>query len=421
MPTNRRTLLKAVPAAAIGSGALAAPRIAKAQAGGPIRLGAIATLEGPFAVPGQDGLRGVRMALAEQGNAVRGRPIELITGSSTGAPDTAIRAARKLVEQDGCPVMVGPLSGSEGIAMRDYAKTRPNVTFLNGSSAAQDTTLRDPAPNFFRFSTDGAQWMAGLGRHAVEEKKYRNVATIAEDYSFPYTQVMGFALDFCRLGGRIVHRAWTPLGARDYASAIAALPRQIDALYVALGGSDAINFLTQYEQAGGDAPLIAGSITVDQTVLGVRGRQREHIVGTPAAGPVADNWDDPRWTRFVADYKRQFPDGLPSPGLFCHAYYVNTKALLLGLDQVGGDVSDNGEKLRAALSRLSFDTPTGPVKLDENRQAIATIFLTEVASEGGRLFNKVVKVVPEVNQTLGLPRDQFMAIGSPSRTVPECR
>ena len=43
--------------------------------------------------------------------------------------------------------------------------------------------------------------------------------------------------------------------------------------------------------------------------------------------------------------------------------------------------------------------------LDKNRNAIADIFLTEV-TEGadGNLYNKLVKVVPQVNQTLGIRR-----------------
>ena len=44
------------------------------------------------------------------------------------------------------------------------------------------------------------------------------------------------------------------------------------------------------------------------------------------------------------------------------------------------------------------------MSLDKNRNAIADIFLTEV-TEGadGNLYNKLVKVVPQVNQTLGIP------------------
>ena len=388
-----------------------------------IKMGALATLEGAFAVLGEDSLRGVQMALAEFGNSAGGKNIELITGSSDASPDSAVRAARKLVEQDGIQVLVGPLSGSEGLAIKDYAKTQPNVTFLNGSSAAQDTTLREPAENFFRFSTEGAQWMAGLGEYAYNEKGYRSVAVLAEDYSFPYTQVFGFLEPFCRLGGKapLDARFWVPIGNKDYSSVIAALPDDVDAIYVALGGADAINFLTQYEQAGGDAPLIGGSITVDQSVLGSKGPTRKFVIGTPSAGPISDTWDNPNWNAFVAAYQEQFPDGFPSPSLFAHAYYINTKAALLGLDAVGGDLSDGGAALRAALSALEFDTPTGMVKLDERRNAIADIFLTEVI-EGpeGNLVNKTISVTKGVSQTFGLPYDEFLNYGQVSRENPSC-
>jgi branched-chain amino acid transport system substrate-binding protein len=388
-----------------------------------IKMGALATLEGAFTVLGEDSMRGVKLALEEFGYMAGGKKIELITGSSDASPDSAIRATRKLVEQDGVQVLIGPLSGSEGLAVKDYAKTQPDVTFLNGTSAAQDTTLRNPAPNFFRFSTDGAQWMAGLGEYVYNEKGYRKVAVLAEDYSFPYTQVFGFLEPFCRLGGEapIDARFWVPIGNKDYSSVIAALPDDVDAIYVALGGADAVNFLTQYEQAGGELPLIGGSITVDQTVLGSKGRTREFVIGTPSAGPISDTWDDPRWNEFVEAYKAQFPDGFPSPSLFAHGYYINTKAALLALDEVGGDLSDGGKKYREALSNLEFDTPTGKVSLDERRQAIADIFLTEVI-EGpeGNLVNKTLKVIPQVTQTLGLPYEEFLEYGQVGRENPRC-
>jgi len=100
-----------------------------------------------------------------------------------------------------------------------------------------------------------------------------------------------------------------------------------------------------------------GSITVDQTVLGSKGRTRDFVIGTPSAGPVSDTWDDPRWTAFVEAYKKQFPDGFPSPSLFAHAYYVNTKAALLALEEVNGDLSDGGKAFREALTTLEFETP----------------------------------------------------------------
>ena len=167
-----------------------------------IKMGGLAVLEGAFTALGEDSMRGVELALQEFNYTAGGAKIELITGSSDASPDSAIRATKKLVEQDGVQVLVGPLSGSEGLAIKDYSKGQPDVTFINGSSGAQDTTLRDPSENFFRFNTEGAQWMAGLGEYIYNEKGYETIAVVAEDYSFPYTQVFGLLEPFCRAGGK---------------------------------------------------------------------------------------------------------------------------------------------------------------------------------------------------------------------------
>jgi branched-chain amino acid transport system substrate-binding protein len=380
----------------------------------------LATFQGAFTVLGEDSLRGAMTAVDEFGGKVAGKTIEIVKGSSDASPDSAVQAARKLVEQDGVKVMIGPLSGDEGLAIKEYAKTKPDVTILNGASAAQDTTLRDPAPNFFRFSTDGAQWMAGLGDYAYNVKGYHNVATVAEDYSFPYTQVFGFMAEFCKAGGHVPSKSWVPIGTKDFSSVIATIPADVDAIYVALGGADAVNFLTQYQQAGGTAPLVGGSITVDQTVLTTKGRIHDVVKGTPAAGPTADSLDTPEWKAFSAAYAKQ-EGAFPSPSLFAHAYYVNMKAALLALDKVGGDVSDGGKKLREVLSGLSFDSPTGKVSLDKNRNGIANIYITEVTEKpDGTLYNKLVKTVEQVNQTLGIPEKEFLALGKVSRDNPSC-
>jgi branched-chain amino acid transport system substrate-binding protein len=386
-----------------------------------LKIGLLATFEGPFTILGEDSKRGAELALQEHGGMAGGKKIEFVIGSSDASPDSAVRATRKLVEQDGVQIVIGPLSGDEGLAVKDYAKTQPNVTFVNGTSAAQDTTLRDPAPNFFRFSTDGAQWMAGLGAYAHDVKGYQNVATVAEDYSFPYTQVFGFMAEFCKAGGHVVSKSWVPIGNKDFSSVIAAIPADVDAVYVALGGADGVNFLTQYQQAGGTAPLIGGSITADQSVLSSQGKQKDAVLGMPSAGPIADSWDNEAWKKFVADYKAAFPDGFPSPSLFAHGYYVNTKAVLLALDKINGDLSDGGAKLRETLSTLEFETPTGMVKLDENRNAIADMFVTEVAEGAdGNLYNKVVEVKQAVNQTLGQDPEEFMKLGVVGRDNPSC-
>ncbi len=94
------------------------------------------------------------------------------------------------------------------------------------------------------------------------------------------------------------------------------------------------------------------------------------------------------------------------------------KAALDGLDAVKGDLSDSQAKYREALSKMTLKTPTGDVKLDANRQAIGTTFVTEVVKDAkGNLFNKVHSKVDNVEQMLGMTKAEFQ-IGS--RDVPAC-
>src|SRR5688572_3078609 len=390
------------------------------QSGQPVKIGVLATLEGPFAAGGADGMRGAELAIRERGGVVAGRKIEMIKASSDAKPDVAVNSARKLVEQDKVDILVGPLSGGEGIAVKDYSKTQPQVTFINGGSGAQATTLENPSPNFFRFNTEGAQWMVGLGKAAMG-KGYKRVMVIAEDYAFPYSQVQGFMTEYCKAGGKVPVKAWVPLGGKDYSSVIARIPKDVDALLLVLGGADAVNFLNQYEAAGGDKPMVGGSITVSQDILNYKGKRRDSLVGTIAGSPIADSYDGADFKKFVAAYQKEYPvssGAYPSPSLFALVYYINMKAALDGLEAVKGDLSDGQKKYRETLSKMTLKTPVGDVKLDQNRQAIGTTFITEVAKDAkGGLYNKVLRKVDNVNQTLGMKPEEFK-IGS--RDEPNC-
>ena len=407
-------------AALAATTALTAPAVAQDDT---IRIGGLATLEGPFSEPGKDSFRGMELAIDEFGGEVAGKPIEFITASSDGNPDVALESARRLVEQDNVDILVGPLSGSEGIRIAQYAKEVPDVTFLNGSSAAIETTLVDPAPNFYRFNTEGAQWTAALGSYVANELGWDEMVLVSEDYSFPYAQIFGFMATYCDAGGRMVDKFFVPVGTNDYSSVIAQLPTgdEVDGVFVILGGADAVNFLTQYAQAGGELPMVGGSITVDQTVLDAQGQVRERLPGTLSSGPISDNDQTPEWRAFAEAYQEKFPEGLPSPSLFGFNYYVSTKAALTALEEVGGDLSDGHQAFRAVLDDLTLETPTGPVTINENRQATAAVYINEVVEDAeGNLTTNPLERVDAVDQFLGLGEEAYAALGAPSRDNPSC-
>lgn len=414
----RKSLLGAVAAAA-----LMLPGSALAQQGGTIKIGILVALEGAFAVGGQDGVRNVELALKQINNTIAGRKVETVVAPTDTKPDTAVRMARKLIEQDKVDIIIGPLSGSEGIAMRDFAKTVPGNVVINGISGALETTWVDPAPNFYRFNLDGGQWGFGLGSYAFKTKGYKKIATIAADYSFGYTNFMGFAADYCKAGGDIVQRFWQPLGQSDFGGIIAQLPDNVDAIYLGLGGTDAINFLNQYQQAGEKTKLIGGTIMADQTVLTSRGKAKDILKGTPVSGPFATDNPDPAWQAYVKLYQDSFPAAqrLPSPSLFGLGYFTATQAAIKGIEAAGGDLSNGQAKLKEALNKLQLDSPVGKITLNENRQATGTVFINEVVDgPDGNMTTKMVAKTENVTQTLGMTADQFRALGLPSRTVVDC-
>ncbi|MXW58298.1 MAG: ABC transporter substrate-binding protein [Acidimicrobiia bacterium] len=391
-----------------------------------ITIGAISTLDGPFAGLGDFSMHGVKLALLEWGGeldgsgtrdgvsgaSVAGVPIRLVIEGSDATPDVAVEATRKMVEQDNADIIIGPLSGDEGLALKDYIRDIPEVTLVNGTSASQDLTLRDPAPNVFRFGADGAMWSYGVGTYAYEELGHRRIATIAEDYSYPYDQVGAVLTEFCAAGGTVTDRIWVPLGTQDYSSFIAQIPDDVDAVFFAMGGTDAINFVKQYDDFTGQViPLIAGPTAVDQSVLTELGDRAEGLI---SSGPVVDDSGLADFDAFAARLDEVFPG--QTPNIFNVYYYVATKSALAALEAVGGDITDGSQAFQAALAELRWDTPIGPVYLDDNRQAVVDIYLREV-QDGAQV---TIDTLPQVNGTLGFDRDEYIAKGSFSRDNPPC-
>lgn len=432
---SRRTRLL-LAAAVAAAGALAGLSGTTFAAGSqkPIKIGILSTCQGPFAVFYPETTAGARLPLIERGGKLKGtsatapvtgvkiggHPIEIVFGCSNAQPDVALKEARRLVEQVGVDILLGPLSGDEGIAIANYSKKQPTKTFVNGTSAAQDTTLKVRSPNFFRFTTDGAQWMAGLGAYAYKTLGWRRAVVIGDDYSFPYTQAAGFVAEFCSLGGKIVKRIWTPLGTKDYSGFITQIPRTgVDGFLMAVGGTGTVAFVKDFEGlAGADLSkvMVGGSVTIDPTAIEALG---DRLVGVVAGEPIPAGSKSPAWLRYARGIRKHFPKVSPD-SLFTENYYVEMLGILKGLDAVKGDLSDGGKRFRAALAKVTLASPHGPVRLDANRNGIADNFVVQVVKlPGGQLGFKTLKVVKQVDQSFGghfSPKTP-----SPGRNSPPCK
>ena len=399
-----------------------------------IKIGILTTCGGPFAAFEQESFSGAKYALIQSaggksqgaspqngvsGASVSGHPIEISFGCSDATPDKALAEARRLIQNVGVDILLGPLSGDEGIAIANYAKQQPNKTFVNGTSGAQQTTLSVKAPNFFRFGGDGAQWMAGLGTYAYQTLHWRNVAILGEDYSYPWTQAAGFIGEFCPAGGKVAKRIWIPLGTTDWASAVAQLPGGIDGFLLLTGGTDTVAVEKEYATRGGNLAthMLGGSSVMDPTSFTV-GKPLDGLAG---GSPVPLGSTDSAWTSYVNGLEGAYPatpKGSLAGSLFTGLYYDGMTAIIQGLKQIGADLSGNQSKFQQALSGLTLSSPNGSIKLDSNRNAILPNYIVEIVSQSdGSLGFKTIKTVPNVNQTFN---GFFGPSSSPSRDSPSC-
>jgi branched-chain amino acid transport system substrate-binding protein len=408
---------------------------------GPIKVAFLSDCEGAFGSFFEPTISGAHLALIRHANGqpageapsdgiegaqVAGKDIEIVGyGCADDTADKAIEETRRLMEQEDADVMIGPLSGDEGIAVANYAKEHPDKTFVNGIAGAQDATLKVQAPNFFRFHPDGAQWSAGLGDYAYNELGWRTAAIIGDDYSFPYTSLAGFVAEFCAIGGEVTKRVWAPLGESDYSSFISQLPRNVDGLYVGIGGEGLISFINQYKEQRGrvDTEKMMGNVFWDDPLV-LEAVGSDLVGGTTSAMTAADS-NEPAVQSYIEDLRTAYGDEIAGagPSVFTYGYYTGMTALIKALEEVDGNVEDQGplQEALASMTLTGDEAPWGDVELDDNRQAISTVYLKQIVKDANNdniPDVKTISRIPDVEQTFG---GVFSAdTPPPDRENPQC-
>jgi branched-chain amino acid transport system substrate-binding protein len=403
-----------------------------------VDIGILTVCEGVFGFLSEPSVAGGELPLLRRGGrlagpkpsggvtgaTVAGKPVRLVLGCGDQTAETALAEARRLVEQAGADLVIGPGYIGEGFSVRDYARTRPGVTFVS-IAPGHGTTMHDPAPNHFRFNPDGTQLMAGLGAYAYNELGWRTATTVGEDQSFSYTQVAGFVAEFCALGGKILERVWVPpsapyapylaeAGARDadgyamagsfattlaFAKGVPALRGNLSRKIV--GGILASNF----EGLGSQADRFAGVVFG----MGVPG-----LVGPPSAQQRS-------WSRYLEAFGKAFPElAVFGPTGFPVSHTNAMEAVLAALERVDGDLTGGQARFRAALSQLELETANGTLHVDANNQVVAPNFLQRlVKAPKGGVTMATLRMVPAVEQSF----NGYFRTGDPviGRDTVECR
>lgn len=415
------------------SAAFAAPKA------GPVKVAIMTDCKGAFAFGYEFDIGGAQAAFARfaggktksnakpsagmTGITVGGTPVEIVGyGCGNDTVPVAVTETKRLMEQLGADVMVGPLSGDEAVSVANYAKSHPTKTFIIGTAGSQDPTMQIAPKNLFRYHGDGAQWNAGIGEIAYKKLGWRKAAIIMDDYSFGWTSAAGMIADFCAVGGQITKRVFPPLNTTDYAPFIRQLPppNQVDGYFWVVGGTGTAATLKAFEQAYGELDpakhignLFFGFLGADKVVA-------PKLAGAYVGGfGNAPGVSSPAMNQYRSFMNKLYPK-LPADDGFVYNYYIATWALIQGLQKSGGEV---GAKLQASMPKTITGAPfqtSGPLTLDARRQAVQDQYqLQLVKGADGSVGPQVVAYVPKVDQSFGgvfTPKSP-----PPGRTQPACK
>jgi branched-chain amino acid transport system substrate-binding protein len=325
---TRRRIMQA--GAALGASALASPPILTyAQGETPIKIGMHDPLTGTYAAEGESETRGAKMALAEINakGGMQGRKIDLLIEDDAANAGLAAQKAHKLVEQEGCAMLMGAVSSATALSVNQVAHQLGKVYMVTGGHT-DPVTGSQCHWTTFRICTTTYMLAAGLAG-TLYKKFGGKWYFITPDYAFGHTLQESYAKLLKGLGGTVLGNSLAPLGTTDFSSyLIKAEQANPNVLINLTDGQDLVNSMKQAVQFGLQKKFAIGGGLSELEVL--RALPKEARLGWWTLEWWWDQPNTPHVKEWVASYQKAYTDG-SYPSARTWFGYAGLHALALGV------------------------------------------------------------------------------------------
>ncbi len=358
-----------------------APASAKGE-----KVGLLLPYAGVYAALGKEIDEGFMLALEEAGAA---GDIIVQREDTEVKPPVGLAKARKLVLEDKVDVIVGIVSSGVLGAVRDFVHTS-KVPLIVANAGNDDATGARCSRYITRVSFSNSQGIRPMGKWMFD-KGIRTAYTMAPDYAAGRQMMESFAEAFKAAGGKMVGADYTPFGkTQDFGpyltKAKAAKP---DALFVFYAGGEAVSFVKQYASLGvkGEIPLYASGFLTSPLYVKSQGPAAEGVIGSLHYVPTIDT---PENKAFVAAFTKK-TNRIPSE--YAVQGYDAGRALLAAIKSG----AKGRDALAAALTKVSYTGPRGPLKIDPaTNNIVQNIYIFETVRDGDGVTQKIVGTIRDV-------------------------
>ena len=275
-----------------------------AQGKEPVKIGLVSSKSGVFAEQGEEVMRAIKFGI-EEANAkggVDGRKVEYQEADDEGTPDAGRRVAEKMA-RDGNNLLIGAIPSSISLAIAQNLD-RWDAAYFAVASKSDKLTGDTCKPRSFR--TNHADFMdIAMINQWAKNLPGKTYAVLAADYVWGRDSGESFKKAAEAMGKTVPLSLYVPMGTKDFSPYIAQLKAaNVDAVWVAETGRDAIAFVKQAEEFGliPKTKLIGHSLILN-FMINSTGKALDGTVGTTGYTPDIDN---PRNKAFVAAWKAKF-------------------------------------------------------------------------------------------------------------------
>lgn len=331
----------------------------------PIRLGLMPPFTGLVALYGQEIVWAARLACQEINAAggILGRPLELIIEDDGSLPETAVPAARRLVDEHRCSAIIGNLLSNSRIAVAALVAEPQRVPYLNFSFYEGSISSR----YFFHFAALPNQQIDKmmpfmLHRHGPK------IFFAGSNYEWPRGSIDAAKRSLLAHNGEIVGEAYLPLGAtaaelENLLKEVARSGADIFAPYFA--GAEQITLLTRFSEMGLKRHMAVVMGHYDEMMMSQLPEQVR--AGFYSTNTYFMSVDTPENRRYLASLAENpgvsgiWPKGNGVLTNFGEGAYLCVHAYALAVSAAG---TTEAESVVDALEQVELDGPQGHVKMD---------------------------------------------------------
>ena len=379
------TSLLAIVAVLAGSGGA----FAQAEA---LKIGVPTSRTGTYTVLGDQVVRAIEFA-AEEANAkggVDGRKVDVRIADDEGNPDAGRRAGEKL-SLDGYRILTGSISSAVGLALSTQLN-RWDAMYVSVVNKSPKLTGESCHPRMFRANHSDDMDLAIVAPW-LKDQKQQVWAIIAADYLWGRGSGSAFKATAEKLGRTVKTEVFPPLGTTDYAPYITQLRDSgAEGLWVALSGSDAINFAKQAKQFGlTDKMVVFGHNFITPSAIKAVGKDSIGVWGNLGYAPAVDT---PANKAFVAAWKAKFG---ADPTDYEGEAYAGMQMIFAAVKKAKSVAPADVSK---ALEGLTASTPFGDVTMRAaDHQLALPNYLGVVAEKGGAVSIEVARAFDAATAT----------------------